>query len=109
VVDQVEHRPTTRTPRAVVLVGRDVGEHAAGDGERSLEVLGAHRLRPRGRGSPVDGAPVRTLLAVSEEPRHRNAGENMLDGLSRLGMLGLLLAPVAVVVWAFKKLRRRAG
>jgi hypothetical protein len=33
----------------------------------------------------------------------------MLDGLSRLGMLGLLLAPVAVVVWVFKRLRRRAG
>src|SRR5207244_11885437 len=65
-------------------------------------------VQPRADGSPAAVAPVRTLHGVpDDEHRHRNVGEGMLDGLSRLGMLGLLLAPVAVVAWAVRKVRHR--
>jgi hypothetical protein len=42
---------------------------------------------------------------LEREPR--NLGEKALDELSRLGMLGLLLAVPAAGVWAVRKLLRR--
>jgi hypothetical protein len=41
------------------------------------------------------------------EPRHRGVGERALDGLSRLGMLGLLLAPIAGTAWLVKRVLGR--
>ena len=38
----------------------------------------------------------------------RNLGEKALDELSKLGMLGLLLAVPATAVWAARKLLRRS-
>jgi hypothetical protein len=65
-------------------------------------------VQPRAGGSAAAVGPVRTLHAVPDvDPRRRNVGENMLDGLSRLGMLGLLLAPVAATAWAVKRVLRR--
>ena len=42
---------------------------------------------------------------LAREPR--NLGEKALDELSRLGMLGLLLAVPAAGVWAVRKVLRR--
>lgn len=43
---------------------------------------------------------------LEREPR--NLGEKALDELSKLGMLGLLLAVPAAGVWAVRKLLRRS-
>jgi hypothetical protein len=64
--------------------------------------------QPRAFGSHADVGPLRTIGAVPDaEPRHRGVGERALDGLSRLGMLGLLLAPIAGTAWLVKRVLGR--
>ena len=41
------------------------------------------------------------------KPRDKSLPEQALDGLSKLGMLGLLLAVPAAVAWAVKQALRR--